>query len=76
MISLFKKSSPYDGGKTEWDDKLSSSPYGAAPVANNVLFTTTFEGCLYAFNPAADVILLRTPMPAGQPPRSPSTVTT
>ena len=27
--------------KVEWDDKLPSSPYGAATLANDVLFTTT-----------------------------------
>src|SRR4029077_1292321 len=37
-------------GRVEWDDKLPSSPYGAVTVANNVVFTTTFNGTLYAFN--------------------------
>ena len=39
-----------DTGKIEWDDKLPSSPYGAATVTNNVVFTTTYSGHLYAFN--------------------------
>ncbi len=31
-----------DTGKIEWDDKLPSSPYGAAAVTNDVVFTTTY----------------------------------
>ncbi len=30
-------------GKLEWDDKLPSSPDGAAAVTNNLVFTTTFD---------------------------------
>jgi hypothetical protein len=33
-----------DTGQVEWDTKLPSSPYGAATVTNNVMFTTTFKG--------------------------------
>jgi outer membrane protein assembly factor BamB len=54
-----------DTGKIEWDDKLPSSPYGAAAVTNNVVFTTTYSGHLYAFNAATGAILLNTPLSAG-----------
>jgi alcohol dehydrogenase (cytochrome c) len=54
-----------DTGKLEWDTKLPSSPYGAATVTNNVVFTTTFHGDLFALNAATGAILLRTPMSAG-----------
>jgi alcohol dehydrogenase (cytochrome c) len=54
-----------DTGKIEWDDKLPSSPYGAAAVTNNVVFTTTYNGDLYAFNAATGAILLKTPLSAG-----------
>ena len=54
-----------DTGKIEWDDKLPSSPYGAAAVTNNVVFTTTYNGDLYAFNTATGAILLKTPLSAG-----------
>lgn len=54
-----------DTGKIEWDDKLPSSPYGAAAVTNNVVFTTTYDGDLYAFNAATGAILLKTPLSAG-----------
>jgi glucose dehydrogenase len=52
-------------GKVEWDTKLPSSPYGAATVTNDVVFTTTFNGDLYALNAATGAILLKTPMSAG-----------
>ena len=54
-----------DTGKIEWDDHLPSSPYGAAAVTNNVVFTTTYSGHLYAFNAATGAILLNRPLSAG-----------
>jgi alcohol dehydrogenase (cytochrome c) len=52
-------------GKVIWNDKLPSSPYGAAAVTNNVVFTTTYSGYLYAFNAATGAILLKTPLSSG-----------
>ena len=37
-------------GKIRWDHKLPSSPYGAVTLANDVVFTTTFNGTLYALD--------------------------
>jgi outer membrane protein assembly factor BamB len=37
-------------GQIKWDDKLKSSPYGAATISNDVVFTTTFDGTLHGFN--------------------------
>jgi alcohol dehydrogenase (cytochrome c) len=54
-----------DTGKIIWDDKLPSSPYGAATVTNNVVFTTTYSGYLYAFNAATGAMLLKTPLSSG-----------
>jgi alcohol dehydrogenase (cytochrome c) len=54
-----------DTGKIEWADKLPSSPYGAATVTNNVVFTTTYSGYLYAFNATTGAILLKTPLSSG-----------
>ena len=54
-----------DTGKVIWDDKLPSSPFGAATVTNNVVFTTTYSGYLYAFNAATGAILLKTPLSSG-----------
>ncbi len=36
-------------GKVKWDNKLKFSPYGAATIANDVVFTTTFDGTLHGF---------------------------
>jgi len=54
-----------DTGKIEWDIKLPSTPYGAATVTNDVVFTTTFHGDLYALDAATGAILLKTPLSAG-----------
>jgi len=54
-----------DTGKVVWDDHLPSTPYGAAAVTNDVVFTTTYSGFLYAFNAATGAILLKTPLSAG-----------
>jgi outer membrane protein assembly factor BamB len=37
-------------GKIKWDNKLKFSPYGAATIANDVVFTTTFDGTLHGYN--------------------------
>jgi outer membrane protein assembly factor BamB/predicted lipoprotein with Yx(FWY)xxD motif len=47
-------------GKVEWDHKLPSSPYGAATIVNNVVFTTTYNGTLYAFNASTGAELWHT----------------
>jgi alcohol dehydrogenase (cytochrome c) len=47
-------------GTVRWDDKLPSTPYGAASVTNDVVFTTTFSGDLYAVNADTGAILFKT----------------
>jgi alcohol dehydrogenase (cytochrome c) len=54
-----------DTGTISWDDKLPSAPYGAATITNNVVFTTTYSGYLYAFNATTGAIMLKTPLSAG-----------
>jgi len=54
-----------DTGTVEWDTRLPSSPYGAATVTNDVVFTTTFHGDLYALDAATGKILLAKPLSAG-----------
>ena len=54
-----------DTGAVIWDTPLPSSPYGAATVTNDVVFTTTFKGYLYAFDATTGAILFKTPMSAG-----------
>jgi len=52
-------------GKIEWDDKLPSTPYGAAAVTKNVVVTTTHNGDLYAFNATTGAIPQKIPLSAG-----------
>ena len=54
-----------DTGAVIWDTPLPSSPFGAATVTNDVVFTTTFKGYLYALDAASGTILFKTPMSAG-----------
>jgi alcohol dehydrogenase (cytochrome c) len=54
-----------DTGAVIWDTPLPSSPYGAATVTNDVVFTTTFKGYLYAVDATTGAILFKTPMSAG-----------
>jgi outer membrane protein assembly factor BamB len=54
-----------DTGAVIWDTPLPSSPYGAATVTNNVVFTTTFKGELYALDATTGAILFTSPMSAG-----------
>jgi alcohol dehydrogenase (cytochrome c) len=54
-----------DTGAVEWDTPLPSSPYGAATVTNDVVFTTTFKGYLYALDATTGALLFSTPMTAG-----------
>jgi alcohol dehydrogenase (cytochrome c) len=51
-------------GTLDWDTKLPSLPFGAAAITNNVVFTTTFGGHLYAFNANTGTILLNTALSA------------
>jgi outer membrane protein assembly factor BamB len=52
-------------GKIKWDNKVPSSPYGAATLTNGVLFTTTYDGTLYAFNSDTGAELWKTKLSAG-----------
>jgi outer membrane protein assembly factor BamB len=52
-------------GKIRWDHKLPSSAYGAATIANNVVFTTTFDGTLYALSESTGDELWKTKLSAG-----------
>ena len=53
-----------DTGAVIWDTPLPSSPFGAATVTNDVVFTTTFKGYLYALDATNGAILFKTPMSA------------
>ena len=51
-----------DTGTVIWDTPLPSMLFGAATVTNNVVFTTTFSGYLYALDATTGAILFKTPM--------------
>jgi alcohol dehydrogenase (cytochrome c) len=53
-----------DTGSVDWDTVLPSAPYGAATVTNDVVFTTTLHGDLYALDAATGAIVFKTPMSA------------
>jgi alcohol dehydrogenase (cytochrome c) len=53
-----------DTGTVIWDTPLPSMLFGAATVTNNVVFTTTFNGYLYALDATTGAILFKTPMSA------------
>ena len=52
-------------GKIAWDHKLTKSPYGAASLTNDVLFTTTFDGTVWAFSTKTGKTLWSAKLPAG-----------
>ncbi len=51
-------------GKIAWDHKLNQSPYGAASLTNDVAFTTTYDGTLWALNTKTGKTLWSTKLPA------------
>jgi outer membrane protein assembly factor BamB len=52
-------------GEIEWKKELPTSAYGSATVANDVVFTTTFDGTLYAFETTTGKELWKTKLSAG-----------
>ena len=52
-------------GKIVWKKHLPSPAYGAATVANNVVFTSTLAGTIYAFDAKTGKLLFSTKAPAG-----------
>jgi outer membrane protein assembly factor BamB len=52
-------------GKVKWQQKLPSPDFGAATVANDVVFTSDFNGKIYAFATASGKQLWSTQAPAG-----------
>jgi outer membrane protein assembly factor BamB len=53
-----------DTGAVIWDTPLPSMLFGAATVTNDVVFTTTFSGYLYALDATTGAILFKAPMSA------------
>ena len=52
-------------GKVLWQNKLPSENFGAATVANNVVFTSTYAGTIYAFDTKTGKTLWTAKAPAG-----------
>jgi len=52
-------------GKLLWQHRLPSPSFGCATVANDVVFTSTYEGLVYAFSARTGKPLWRGTMPAG-----------
>jgi len=52
-------------GRVRWDRRLPHSVYGAASISSDVVFTTTYEGTLWALSTRSGAVLWRAPLPAG-----------
>ena len=52
-------------GKVLWQHKLPSMDFGAATVANDVVFTSTYAGTIYAFDTKTGKTLWTAKAPAG-----------
>ena len=52
-------------GRIKWDAKLTSSPYGGATIANDVVFTTTYDGTIYGYDVDTGQRVWSTRLPAG-----------
>jgi alcohol dehydrogenase (cytochrome c) len=51
-------------GRVEWDTKVPAMPLGATTVANNLVFTTLYNGVLIAFNRSTGAVVYRRDLPA------------
>jgi mono/diheme cytochrome c family protein len=52
-------------GEQLWSHEFETPVYGAATLANDLLFTTTFDGTLWALDPTSGDEVWSTKMPAG-----------
>jgi outer membrane protein assembly factor BamB len=52
-------------GKILWQHAFKSSPYGGAVVTNDVVFTTTFNGILWALSTKTGKVLWQSQLSAG-----------
>jgi outer membrane protein assembly factor BamB len=52
-------------GKVKWDHHFAHSPYGGATVSNDLVWTTTFDGTLWALNKNTGAAVWHTKLPAG-----------
>jgi outer membrane protein assembly factor BamB len=52
-------------GKIKWQHQFASSPYGGAAVSNDLVWTTTFDGTLWALNKNTGAAVWHTKLSAG-----------
>jgi outer membrane protein assembly factor BamB len=52
-------------GTVKWDRKLPSAAYGAATAVNDLVFTTDFEGNVFAFNDSSGSTAWESKLPSG-----------
>jgi outer membrane protein assembly factor BamB len=52
-------------GRVRWDRPLPAGEYGGATVANDVVFTTTYDGTIWALDAASGGVAWRARLPAG-----------
>jgi outer membrane protein assembly factor BamB len=52
-------------GRVKWDQPLPHSPYGAATVSNDLVFTTTYDGTVWALSRGTGEVVWRAALPAG-----------
>jgi outer membrane protein assembly factor BamB len=52
-------------GRVRWDRRLPRSPYGAATISNDLVFTTTYDGTVWALARADGAVVWRTRLSAG-----------
>jgi len=52
-------------GEVKWTHEFDSSPYGGASVVNDLVFTTTYDGTLWALNKETGVVEWEQELPAG-----------
>jgi len=52
-------------GRVRWDHPLPAGEYGGAAVANDVVFTTTYDGTVWALNARSGRVAWRANLPAG-----------
>jgi outer membrane protein assembly factor BamB len=54
-----------DTGKVKWAHRFPHSPYGASTVTNDLVFTTTFDGTIWALNKATGKVVWKHALTAG-----------
>jgi outer membrane protein assembly factor BamB len=52
-------------GAIEWDQKLQAPAFGAATAVNDLVFATSFDGTVYAFQDSTGNVAWQTSLPAG-----------